>query len=242
MKELRFICKGLIDYSTAPPRVKTLSPAMWNGLFRHKGTDARYIVWDSSPEDVPSRLDEIRRNPEIIGGNVSTPDKEVFYREAVSRSFCRLSPAVEAIGAVNTYRRDDDGITVFTTDHDGIKGAIDEAGGGMDWIDGREVGILGAGGTSLSAMYACMKHNAGAIHIWNRTPEKARAVADRMIHAFPGFLPNDYTYKDFVFPGGMDGIDSAPLEELRLLINVTKLGMAGGLERQSPFTEKQIPA
>ena len=233
MKKLYLISKGLIDPKTGKP--KSLSPPAWNGLFKKKGMDIVYEVWDTDPEQLTSRIEEIKNNENIIGGNVGTPHKEPFCELLNEDQSCTLEETAKNIGAVNTYRRESRGVAGTITDNWGIIMAVDRHSIGMkEAVQGNKVLILGAGGASLPAMDAVLRYGPESVSIYNRTVEKAQKVARRMAPLY------GYSYGKEIRAGSLYSIPSEELKRAKMVINVTKLGMVGELEYMSPLSQEQV--
>jgi shikimate dehydrogenase len=99
------------------------------------------------------------------GVNVTIPHKEAALAVADE-----ASDAARAIGAANTLTFEDGAIKADNTDAPGLLAALGEP------VEGRRALVLGAGGSGRAAAWALAR--AGAeVAIWNRTPERAQAVA-----------------------------------------------------------------
>jgi shikimate dehydrogenase len=104
----------------------------------------------------------------FVGANVTVPHKEAALAFADS-----ASRRAREIGAANTLSFLADGtIAAENTDAPGLIAAlaIDPAG--------LSATVLGAGGTARSAVWS-LREAGAAVSIWNRTPARARALADR---------------------------------------------------------------
>jgi shikimate dehydrogenase len=105
------------------------------------------------------------------GVNVTIPHKEGALALAGA-----ASDAAREIGAANTLTFEDGAIHADNTDAPGLIEALGEA-----WAPaGRRVLVLGAGGAARAAVWALVRAGAADVAIWNRTPERARALADRL--------------------------------------------------------------
>ncbi|RME79285.1 MAG: hypothetical protein D6769_02865 [Methanobacteriota archaeon] len=235
-KKLLLISKGLIDKVSG--KVKTLSPPAWNGLLSFKGkSDIVYEVWDTDIDEINHRVEDIIGDPNILGGNVGTPHKEPFCNLLIADERCNVEDTAKAIGAVNTYRREENGVSGTITDNEGIIMAMEKNGIDMGSFKDKTVAIIGAGGASLPALEAVMRYNPSVVHVYNRTVEKAERVAKHMssVYASKGF-----SYGDNVLAHDLKDIGDAPFQELSLVLNVTKLGMVGEYENGSALTREQL--
>src|SRR4051812_4290302 len=81
----------------------SLSPAIYGAAFPQLGWDVQYGIWDVPAEDLPSIVWRARQ-ADVMGFNVTKP-----HKEAVMALLDEIDPAAQAIGAVNTIVRHDDG-------------------------------------------------------------------------------------------------------------------------------------
>jgi shikimate dehydrogenase len=143
---------------------------MHNAAFRALGLDDwLYLRLPVAPE----RFEEVVRalpRSGYIGVNVTIPHKEAALAIADSPM-----PAAAQIGAANTLTFVADGrIEADNTDGQGFLDALGEP------VEGRTALILGAGGAARAVAWALREAGAGEVSVWNRTPERARRLADEL--------------------------------------------------------------
>jgi shikimate dehydrogenase len=169
------------------------SPAMQNAALSELGLDWLYV-----PVPVPPELfEETTRalGPAGFRGlNVTVPHKLAAHDLADSRS-----PAAKAIGAVNTLTFEGGGIGADNTDAAGLLDAIGESPAGRTAL------VLGAGGAARAAVWALRDAGAAEVSVWNRTAERAAAVA------------SDLGARPVARPEAAD-----------LVVNCTAVGLGGG--------------
>jgi shikimate dehydrogenase len=159
---------GVLGFPVAHSR----SPAMMAAAFAELGLDWRYLKLPVPPD----RFAETARalpGSGYRGANVTIPHKLAAHDLADE-----LSPAAAAIGAANTLTFEDGRVLADNTDAGGLLDALGED------VRGRTALVLGAGGAGRAAVWAL--RDAGAdVAVWNRTPERARALAVEMevVHA-----------------------------------------------------------
>ena len=103
----------------------------------------------------------------FAGANVTIPHKEAALELADEPS-----ERARAIGAANTLTfRDDGAIAAENTDAPGFLAALPESPAGRSAL------VLGAGGAARAVLYALREAGAHEIRLWNRTPERAKALA-----------------------------------------------------------------
>jgi shikimate dehydrogenase len=101
------------------------------------------------------------------GINVTIPHKEQALALADS-----ATETAKAIGAANTLTFEDGRIHAENTDATGFLSALNTSAYGKAAL------VLGAGGSARAVVYALKQAGARSITIWNRTPERAEALAD----------------------------------------------------------------
>jgi len=140
------------------------SPAMQNAALRELGLDWRYL-----PLPVSSELFDptVRALPAsgYAGANVTVPHK------LAAHALCdELTDPARAIGAVNTLVFRAGRIEGDNTDAPGLLDAIGEP------VAGGRCLVLGSGGAGRAAAWA-LSEAGGEVAVWNRTPERAAALA-----------------------------------------------------------------
>ncbi len=111
------------------------------------------------------------------GANVTIP----FKLEAAAWSD-RLTPAADALGAVNALRFEGKKIVGHNTDADGLSDAIRRAG---FRIRGKDVLLFGAGGAARAAAWALGKNGARKVRVANRTAATAKKLVRDLAPFFP---------------------------------------------------------
>jgi shikimate dehydrogenase len=213
------------------PVSHSLSPAMHNAAFAHLDLDWRYVplpVDPAQPGAIPQAVAGLRALG-LRGVNVTVP-----HKQAVMGCVDRLSPAAEAIGAVNTIAVEKDGSLLGdNTDAAGFIGDLRDHG--VDLQD-RHVLVLGAGGSARAVVYGLAQAGVARIAIANRTLETAQAlVAALQPHAL------GCPMTAFALPTDLPGL--APQADL--IVNCTSLGMTPNVDtspwpQDLPFRSGQI--
>lgn len=186
------------------PVAHSLSPAMMAAWLETSGLPGRYTAFEIAPEQFETA---IRALPAlgITGLNITLPHKRAAFEIADT-----LGDAARAVGAVNLLvRRDDGGLHGDNTDVIGIAAALRQ--GGVDRAEGPAV-ILGAGGAARAALYQLRREGYDDIRIVNRTPDRARQLAED--------FEIDVLVRDW------DSANEA-LDGAALIVNASSLGMAG---------------
>ena len=104
------------------------------------------------------------------GANVTIPHKEAALALADAPT-----ERARAIGAANTLTFGEDGaISADNTDAPGLVAALPEPPAGRSAL------VLGAGGSARAAVWTLLDAGAAEVRIWNRTPERARELAEQL--------------------------------------------------------------
>lgn len=172
----------------------SLSPIMHNAAFSELGVDGLYAAFQV--QDLKAAISGIR-GLGIKGASVTIPHKVTVM--PLLDECDRLS---KKIGAVNTIVHRNGKLLGYNTDCLGAVKALEE----QSDVPGRRVLILGAGGAARAIAWGISERK-GHVIIANRTPDKARELAET--------LKADYC-----------PIDQVTDMEWDILINTTPVGMA----------------
>ena len=148
------------------PVAHSRSPAMHEAALAAVGLEGwRYLKLPVPPELF---AETVRALPAtgFRGVNVTIPHKEAALAVAD-----HVSEAARAIGAANTLTFEEGAIHADNTDAPGLLAALGEDPAGRSAL------VLGAGGAGRAAAWALREAGAD-VSVWNRTPERAEALAD----------------------------------------------------------------
>jgi shikimate dehydrogenase len=170
------------------------SPAIQNAALAAAGLhDWRYQLLPVPPP-LLSEVVPALPGAGFAGANVTIPHKEAALAlagEATARA--------RAIGAANTLTFAAGVLSADNTDAPALIAALPFP------ATGRTALVLGAGGSARAAVWALLDAGAASVRVWNRTPERARALCRDL-----GAAPADA-------PGAAD-----------ILVNCTTAGLDGG--------------
>jgi shikimate dehydrogenase len=208
---------GLVGY----PLEHSLSPRIQHHIMRIATLAGEYRLYPVLPTDIGRKqleaLLQRLRNSELKGLNVTIP-----YKQTIIEYLDKLSPAAEAIGAVNTIYLSSEELCGENTDAPGFR--IDLAELYSPESNGSETHralILGAGGASRAVVYELMTCGWHVV-VASRNPDQGlelvRHIATRGtgswkipqlkaidLQELPGFLKNE--------------------ENINLVVNATPVGM-----------------
>jgi shikimate dehydrogenase len=197
---------GVLGWPVAHSR----SPAMHEAAFRALRLDG----WTYQHLPVPPELlDETVRALEpvgFVGANVTIPHKEAALALADE-----ASDAASQIGAANTLTFAPDGaIGAENTDAPGLLAALPEPPSGKTAL------VLGAGGAGRAVAWALRNAGAADVRVWNRTPERARALAaDLAVN-----VAKTAASADFLVNCTSVGLDARPTQFKGLPVTADALG------------------
>ena len=147
------------------PALGSLSPAMHNAVFAHKGLNAVYVPFEE--EDLASFVAAAKQIG-VAGFSVTQP-----FKESILPFLDDIDGPAQQVGAVNTVVARDGRWCGFNTDVEGVVGPVSRRLG----IEGKRVVILGAGGAARAAAVGLGQAGA-AVVVLARKLERARAVAN----------------------------------------------------------------
>jgi shikimate dehydrogenase len=151
------------------PAGHTRSPAMHNAAYAALGIDAVYLAFDVPPAALAAAIDGVR----VLG--VRQLSVSIPHKVAIAGLLDSVDATASRIGAVNTVVRTDDGLRGSNTDWVGAVRALERV---TALRDVRAV-VLGAGGTARAVVHGLLERGA-RVTILNRTPDKARRIADEL--------------------------------------------------------------
>jgi len=184
-----------VDHSRSP-----IIHGYWLKKYRIDGSYTKQAV---RPGEVAAFLHGLRKEG-LAGCNVTIPHKEAAYAAAAV-----TMPAARAVAAANTLWFEGDRLVADNTDAAGFMSHLRARVPGFD--AGRSaVAVLGAGGAARGIIYALLDAGAPEVRIFNRTRERADAVAR---HFGPRVKARDWR----------DRFDRS--REVGVLVNATSLGM-----------------
>jgi shikimate dehydrogenase len=189
---------GVVGWPVAHSR----SPSMHNAALEAVGLgDWRYQLLPVPPELFEGTVSALPAAG-FRGVNVTIPHKEAALAMATD-----TTPRASAIGAANTLVFDGNAIEADNTDAPALIEALPSSPAGRTAL------VLGAGGSARAAVWALLEAGAAEVLVWNRTPERAKALTEQL--------------------GGSPVDSSRPAD---LLIHCTSIGLD---ENDSTF--KQLP-
>ncbi|CAN5246458.1 shikimate dehydrogenase [soil metagenome] len=190
------------------PVSHSLSPAMHNAAFVADGLDFVYVCLDVGPDELSAAVKGLQAL-KLRGFNVTMPHKRTMVPLVDE-----LDEEASISGAINTVMIEDSGLRGFNTDGGGMVMACQEAG---IELSGRNVLLLGAGGTAAAIAVAFGNVGVGELHIANRNVERAAHLRNKLYGTgikVPAIYP-------------LDALEDE-MPDAEIVINATPLGMKEG--------------
>jgi shikimate dehydrogenase len=176
------------------------SPAMHNAALAELelAPEWTYEAIEVAPDGFAALVESLPEQG-FAGVNVTVPHKLAALDVATA-----TSAAARAVGAANTLTFRDGEIEAANTDTEGILAAL------PNWPAGMRALVMGAGGSARAAIWA-LREAGAAVHVWNRTHEKA----ERLASAFDvAMLPGSATEA------------AATTPDFDLIVNATTVGLS----------------
>jgi shikimate dehydrogenase len=154
---------GVLGWPVAHSR----SPAIHNAALAELGLRDWHYQRLPVPPELFQETTRALGDSGFVGANVTIPHKQAALALADS-----ASAAARAIGAANTLSFAADGsIAAENTDAPGLIAALGSR------LQGLSALVLGAGGSARAAVWALREAGAAEVSIWNRTAQRATALA-----------------------------------------------------------------
>lgn len=150
------------------PVEHSLSPAFQQPAFDALGLAVHYELWQTTLEELPARLDDIRAG-RALGANVTVPHKEAAFRLVDD-----VSETARRIGAVNTISVNNGRLVGDNTDVHGFTVPLRDRD--FDFEASHAV-ILGAGGAARAVVVALLDAGIANLTIVNRSRQRADDIA-----------------------------------------------------------------
>ncbi len=199
---------GLIGY----PLGHSLSPQIHSAALHELGLNGEYALYPIPPnengiEQLKALLKQMRLD-EIHGLNVTIP-----HKQNVIPLMDELTPAAQAIGAVNTVFIQEGSLVGDNTDAPGFWADLEkwEVGSGK-WEETKDALVLGAGGSARAVVYALLVQDFH-VTIAARRVEQAEELCDQFSVFSEQLSICDFNHSQFT-------IHHSPF-----IINTTPIGM-----------------
>ncbi len=191
------------------PVSHSLSPVFQNSAFKYLGLDYVYIPFEVKPQDLKEAVKAIKIF-HWIGVNVTIP-----HKKQVIKYLDELDENSKILKVVNTIHNTDGKLKGYTTDGEGFLRSLKEDGKFKP--EGKNVFILGAGGSSYAICGALINEKVNSIFITNRTLENAKKLKKNLVEKLK--------FKNIEIIEFEKRNDKKIWQNIDLLINTTSVGM-----------------
>lgn len=189
-------------YLLGYPLSHSYSPLIYNRFFKILNCDAGYFLYETKKEDLKERINEILKDRDVKGFNLTQPLKEEILKFNLI-----LDDISKKIFSVNCIKIEEKNLYGFNTDYFGFLKSL--------YPYKRELEnsislILGAGGAAKSVILALKELKIKHSFVANRTYEKALNLKE--------------VFGDFITPLNLNEIHLIK-EKIKILINATTVGL-----------------
>lgn len=190
------------------PVEHSLSPVIHSAVMEYLGIDYEYYRVRVEKGDLAQFVERVKRE-NITGFNLTMP-----HKTDIIPFLDEIDAEAKVYNSVNTVKYENGRLSGYSTDADGYKTALSEAGYSFC---GKRVVILGAGGVSGTIVSKAAREGAVSITVLNRTLSKAEQVikcAEGCDCKLGAAVMSDENMRGFA-------------READVLVNATPLGMTG---------------
>ena len=192
------------------------SPVLVNAAFAAADLDWAYLAFEVAPGDAAGAVEAMR----VLGlGGLSVT---MPHKHDVIAALDRLSPAAQALDAVNCIAWEGEELVGHNTDGDGLLDAL-AASDGLHPAGLRCV-VLGAGGAARSVVRALGAASAAEVVVVNRTAERAEAAAQLAGAVGRVGAPSEARGADLVVNATSVGMGAAPADTGPIPLDPSLLG------------------
>ena len=160
------------------PIAHVRTPLVFNAFFEAHGIDAVCVPLHIHPQDLDAAVAGLRGFANLDGFIVTAP-----HKARLAALVDHLEGDGALVRAVNTVRRAADG-TLSGTMLDG-HGFVAGLTGAGHHVAGRSAYVAGAGGAASAVAFALAGAGISRLTVFNRTPERAKALLARVKAAYP---------------------------------------------------------
>ncbi len=192
-------------YLLGYPLTHSRSPEIHNAALQAAGLSTwRYALLPTPPEALPQAVQRVRQ-PNCAGGNVTIP-----HKQTILSLLDALTPAAQAIGAVNTLFKRAGQLWGDNTDAPGFWTDLQRVFGNLS---AGEALLLGAGGAARAVAYALVQHG------WQLT------IAARRLTQAEALVQAVETWGGVGRTIPFNGEALSQVTAVSLIVNCTPLGM-----------------
>ncbi len=151
------------------PIKHSLSPQLHNYMFKHYRLNSVYVAFEV--KDIEKAMIGLKALG-VKGANITVP-----FKEDVFSLVDDVDENAQFLGSINTVKNIDGKLVGYNTDFLGFMEMFGKYV--KDYCDNSTVIVLGAGGASISTVYALFRLGIKRVFVLNRNPERAKKLSVR---------------------------------------------------------------
>jgi len=188
------------------PVSHSLSPVMHNAAIAHLGVDFAYLPLPVQPKDLAEAIAGFAAIG-LQGFNITIP-----HKQAIMPFLTEISPIAQAVGAVNTVWRTEQGWSGTNTDVIGFLAPLKQLN--QPWTE-TDVVILGNGGAARAVVAGCAELGCRSVHVVGRDRAKLAVFQQSWANSATATLLQTHEWHDL----------AKLLPTAGLIVNTTPIGM-----------------
>ena len=188
------------------PVEHSLSPIIHNAAFKELGLNLVYVAFTVTTRELQTAILGAK-SLGLWGLNVTMP-----HKNAIMNYLDEVDATAKSIGAVNTVINNNGRLIGYNTDGNGAMIALQENG---VYLKEKKLVLIGAGGTAKAIAYQAAQ-DVEELVILNRTPEKAKKLAEMLQKSFGKKVKGAALSSEVL---------EEELETTDILVNATSMGM-----------------
>lgn len=152
------------------PVKHSLSPILHNAVYDYYKINAQYLLNCVEEAQIEQVVEKFKQTG-VKGFNITVP-----HKQNIMPFLNEVSESAKQIGAVNTVKIVNDKLYGYNTDGDGF---LRQLKGDKVNVKNSTIKIVGAGGSTMSIVYALVSTGCKDITLYNRTVENAQKIASK---------------------------------------------------------------
>jgi shikimate dehydrogenase len=146
------------------------SPKLWNKVYKKEKLKIKMYPADIKKNNLRKFVNELKKNPSVIGGSVTAP-----YKELIMKHIDNIDNISAKIGSINTISKNNNKLCGFNTDYFGAINSL------KSFKNKKNILIFGCGGAGKSVILAVLsKFRNSNIFFFNRSSNKLKKYISKI--------------------------------------------------------------